>query len=57
MSKVSKLFVFSYSLPFHTICIFDHNLRTHTPIKLKLNKHNVLFKAHLYTNFDWDLKF
>jgi len=40
---------------FCTLCIFQHNLRTHTPIKLKLGTREGLFKAHICTNFSWNL--
>ena len=43
-----------FSSSFCTLCIFDHNLRTHTPIKLKLGTRVQLIKAHLRTNFGWN---
>ena len=53
VSKVSKnSFVFSYS--FCTLRIFDHNLQTHTPIKLLLGTRKGLIKVHLHTNFYWN---
>ena len=45
---------YSYS-SFFTLCIFGHNLQTHTPIQLKHGKHKGLIKAHLHTNFGWNL--
>ena len=42
------------SLSFHTLCIFNYNLRMHTPIKLKLGTCKGLIKAHLCTNFGWN---
>jgi len=42
----------SYSSSFHTLCIFDHKMRTHTLIKLKLGTHKGLIKAYLH--FGWN---
>ena len=43
-----------FSLSFHSLCIFDRDLRMHTLIKLKFSAHEGLIKSHLCTNFGWN---
>jgi len=55
-ASLQKIFLLFYSLSsLCTLCIFNHNLRTHTPIKLKLGTRKGLIKVHLRTNFGWNL--
>ena len=44
----NNFFIFS---SYFAHCIFDHKMRTDTPIKQKLGTHKGLIKAHLCTNF------
>jgi len=55
MSEQSfKIISLYFSLSFHTLHIFNHNLGIYTPTQLKLGTRKGLIKAHVHTNFGWN---
>jgi len=55
MSKQIFIFVASFFFFISHTCIFGYKTWMHILIELTLGSHKELIKAHLYTNFGWNL--